>query len=118
MEKQPCFARAPFPAWVPPAVERRISSKACAAFSTCVAVAQPRIVAGTNQTPATVRDAGGRWWDPWEPQVLADICGWEGHECIYTLLSCYFTPVSGWLFPEVQNEPFYLVWVDSLGPLP
>ncbi|CAE7368516.1 unnamed protein product [Symbiodinium microadriaticum] len=38
------------------------------------------IVAGTNQTPATVRDAG-------------------------------------WLFPEVQNEPFYLVWVDSLGSL-
>ena len=22
---------------------------------------------------------------------------------------------AGWLFPEVQNEPFYLVWLDSLG---
>ncbi|CAE7247852.1 unnamed protein product, partial [Symbiodinium sp. CCMP2456] len=22
---------------------------------------------------------------------------------------------SGWLFPEVQNEPFYLVWLDSIG---
>ena len=38
------------------------------------------IVAGTDQTPAQVRDAG-------------------------------------WLFPEVKNEPFYLVWLDSLGSI-
>ena len=34
---------------------------------------------------------------------------------------CLLIPMStlpGWLFPEVKNEPFYLVWLDSLGSLP